>query len=72
MQIKNGTIFLKDAAGITVNLSGETRYRDTDNNYISIQNKLIIRLYECLKHYVVENKLDFDEYQKHLFNKESE
>ena len=71
MKMKNGRVILHDATMFTPNFDF-IDYIDPDLNKISIPTKLVIRLYEGLRHKLVRDGVDFDQFCDVIFSLKQE
>ena len=71
MKMKNGRVILQDATMFTPNFDF-IDYIDPDLNKISIPTKLVIRLYEGLRHKLVRDGVDFDQFCDVIFSLKQE
>lgn len=71
MKMKNGQVILQDATMFTPNFDF-IDYVDADRNQISIPTKLVITLYEGLRHKLAKDGVDWNNFMDVIFSLKQE
>lgn len=67
MRTFNGTLFLEDAIRFAPDSSG-VKYTDKSGTDVHIPMRLLVRLYEGVKHHMELREVDWDEFCSSLFD----
>lgn len=71
MYTKNGNIIIEEIKSYSPGYS-QTTFKDASDTYITISNKDIVRIYECLKMQCERSDTNFKEYCDNLFKGETQ